>query len=69
MRRWTGQLQPTATDGVKESWGPQAVRYRLKTAGHLWPGSEAPVSEQMFGPLSHEINATQVIWDFFKALP
>ena len=69
MRRWTGQLQPTASEGIKESWGPKAVRYRLKAAGHLWPGSEAPVSEQMFGPLSHEINATQVIWDFFKALP
>ena len=69
MRRWTGQLQPGATDGIKESWGSRALRYRLKTAGHLWPGTEAPVSEQMFGPLARELNATQVIWDFFKAQP
>ncbi len=69
MRRWTGQLQPTAVEGIKESWGPRAVRYRLKGAGHLWPGTEAPVSEQMFGPLARDLNATQAIWDFFKALP
>ncbi|MBN9417278.1 MAG: dienelactone hydrolase family protein [Candidatus Eremiobacteraeota bacterium] len=69
MRRWTGQIQPTAVEGTKENWGPKAIRYRLKSAGHLWPGTEAPVSEQMFGPLAHDFKATQVIWDFFKALP
>lgn len=68
MRRWTGQLQPTSAEGSKENWGPKAIRYRLKNAGHLWPGSEAPVSEQMFGPLARDLNATQAIWDFFKSL-
>lgn len=69
MRRWSGQLQPTAVDGIKENWGPKCLRYRLKTAGHLWPGTEAPVSEQMFGPLARDFQATQAVWDFFKAIP
>lgn len=69
MRRWSGQLGPTAVDGIRETWGPRCQRVHLKTAGHLWPGSEAPLSEQMFGPLARDFSATQAIWDFFKVLP
>lgn len=69
MRRWTGQLGPGTSDGIHEYWGARSQRVRLKSAGHLWPGTEAPVSEQMFGPLARDYSATQGIWDFFKALP
>ncbi|MFN8611280.1 MAG: PHB depolymerase family esterase [Vulcanimicrobiota bacterium] len=69
MRRWSGQLGPTAVDGLRESWGPHCQRARLKTAGHLWPGTEAAVSEQMFGPLARDFSATQAIWDYFKGAP
>lgn len=69
MRRWSSKIAPLSVDGVRETWTPTVVRLRLRGAGHLWPGTEAPVSEQMFGPLARDVSATQSIWDFFKGLP
>ena len=69
MRRWSGKIAPASGDGVRETWTPTVVRLHLKGSGHLWPGTEAPVSEQMFGPLVRDVSATQSFWDFFKGLP
>lgn len=73
LQAWSGLSAPTASSdqpwGARESWGPRCLRYRLTGAGHLWPGTEAPVSEQLFGPLCRELSATSAIWEFFRSLP
>lgn len=73
MRSWTGVTGPGTSEalawGAREYWGSSAQRLRLLNAGHLWPGTEAPVSEQLFGPLCRELSASAAIWDFFRSLP
>lgn len=44
--------------------------YILDGAGHTWPGSEfARASAAVLGPATDEIDANDVIWDFFRAHP
>jgi poly(3-hydroxybutyrate) depolymerase len=73
VQRWSGLQQATdsvpVAGGVREHWGPRLVRIRLASAGHLWPGTEAPVSEELFGPLQRDLPATQILWEFLRARP
>ena len=74
VQLWSGLQQPTQTSilgsaGTRESWGPGVVRVHLTGAGHIWPGTEAPVSEDLFGPCLREVSASQLIWDFFRGRP
>ncbi|MEO8611266.1 MAG: PHB depolymerase family esterase [Chloroflexota bacterium] len=43
------------------------VLYRIENGGHTWPGGAQYLPVRMIGRVSRGINATQVIWDFFKA--
>lgn len=44
------------------------VFYRIADGGHTWPGGDAlPVF--ITGPTNREIDATQMMWDFFAAHP
>lgn len=38
--------------------------YTLEGGGHTWPGAEDGAGG--VGPTNHEINASELIWDFFK---
>ena len=38
-------------------------------SGHIWPGGTNRLPEKMVGKPSDSLNATDVIWDFFKAHP
>lgn len=43
------------------------VLYRIENGGHNWPGGPQILPVRMIGHVTRDINATQVIWDFFKA--
>lgn len=47
------------------SSGDEVVFYRLTNAGHAWPGGR-PSAEAPAQP-TQDINATDVMWDFFKS--
>jgi polyhydroxybutyrate depolymerase len=44
------------------------VLYTVGGGGHSWPGGK-PIAEWWVGPTSHEINATELIWAFFREHP
>lgn len=44
----------------------EVVLYRVEGGGHTWPGGNQYLFQKLVGRVSHDINATQVIWDFFK---
>ncbi len=43
--------------------GSEVTLYTIEGGGHTWPGT-APLP--LLGPTSRQINATQVIWEFFE---
>jgi polyhydroxybutyrate depolymerase len=49
--------------------GGEVVYYTVKGLGHIWPGGRNRLPEQWVGQPSNELNATEVIWEFFKAHP
>ena len=42
--------------------------YTVKGGGHAWPGGE-PLPEFIVGETTAEVNATQLMWDFFQQHP
>lgn len=49
--------------------GPQAVEaYVIDGGGHTWPGAR-PVRTFRLGRTTQDVNATQLIWEFFAAHP
>ena len=47
--------------------GAEVDFYGINGGCHTWPGSADTCLEFLVGRTSQDINATQVIWDFFKA--
>ncbi|HEY4230934.1 MAG TPA: PHB depolymerase family esterase [Thermoanaerobaculia bacterium] len=56
--RWTGGHE-----------GTEVVLYTFEGGGHTWPGGRQYAPEILVGRVCHDVDATQVIWDFFKAHP
>jgi polyhydroxybutyrate depolymerase len=48
--------------------GCEVVLYGVEGGGHTWPGTDLLPTLQS-GTVTHDINATQVIWDFFADHP
>ncbi len=44
------------------------VLYAIRGGGHQWPGGK-PIPEWIVGPMTHEIDATALIWAFFREHP
>ena len=44
--------------------GAEVVLYTVEGGGHTWPGGE-PLPEWLTGITSQDIDATQMMWDFF----
>jgi polyhydroxybutyrate depolymerase len=44
----------------------EVLYYKIEGGGHTWPGA-ADVA--LLGPTTHEIDATAILWDFFKSHP
>ncbi|MPQ96813.1 polyhydroxybutyrate depolymerase [Modestobacter sp. I12A-02628] len=42
--------------------GAEVTLYRVSDGGHTWPGSDVPAQ----GPVTQEIDASQLLWDFFE---
>lgn len=50
--------------------GQEVKLYRVNEGGHAWPGSAGSVAiGSVVGPTTMNINATQLMWDFFAAHP
>jgi polyhydroxybutyrate depolymerase len=65
------QLLPVSEHVSKLSYSAcrhnaDVVLYRVTGGGHTWPGSEAFISlEPVLGPVTFEIDASELIWRFF----
>ena len=53
----------------KDNDGVEVVLYTIIGGGHTWPGGMQYAPERWIGKTSREIDATVVIWKFFKAHP
>lgn len=51
-----------------ENCQADVVFYSIEGGGHSWPGGE-PLPEFITGPTTQDINATQVMWEFFQEHP
>jgi polyhydroxybutyrate depolymerase len=49
--------------------GTDVALYTLRGAGHTWPGGAQTDKQRKLGKVCHDIDATEVIWDFFKNHP
>jgi len=61
---------PAGADGGGAGRGTgrtRAVLYVVEGGGHTWPGSRYPFPAEL-GPVTGEIDATDVIWEFFESL-
>lgn len=47
----------------------EVVFYQIVGGGHTWPGGSQYLPERLIGKVSREIDATEVIWEFFKSHP
>jgi polyhydroxybutyrate depolymerase len=46
--------------------GSEVVLYAIEGGGHTWPGGHQYLPEWMVGKTSRDIDANEVIWDFFR---
>jgi len=50
--------------------GAPVVQYVTDGGGHVWPGAhQGPGGDALLGVVDHDLDATSLIWDFFKNLP
>lgn len=69
------QIPDNANDGtsvVKEEYsnpksGFKVIGYTINNGGHTWPGGKQYAPKFIVGKASRNLNACQVIWDFFKS--
>lgn len=46
--------------------GAETIFVDVIGGGHTWPGARVNPVGRMAGPVSHDIDGTQVIWEFFR---
>lgn len=46
--------------------GTEVVLYAIEGGGHTWPGGYQYLSEILIGKTSRDIDANEIIWNFFK---
>lgn len=49
--------------------GAEVVFYTVEGMGHTWPGGTGSLPRFLVGNTSDKLNATDLIWDFFKRHP
>ncbi len=47
----------------------EVLFYMVDGAGHVWPGGDGVLSERIAGPSTDRLDATAVIWEFFRGHP
>jgi polyhydroxybutyrate depolymerase len=73
----TQELPDQADDGTRvrrETYGggkqgTEVVVYTMAGGGHTWPGGPQYLPKFLIGKASQNLNATEVIWEFFKRHP
>ena len=50
----------------KDKNGTEVILYAVEGGGHTWPGGSSHLRKIIAGKTSKDINANEVIWDFFK---
>jgi polyhydroxybutyrate depolymerase len=53
----------------REAWGSsggEVVLYRIEGGGHTWPGGLPYASSGFAGRISQDINASELLWQFFR---
>ncbi len=56
-------------DYVNGMKGTEVTDYTIENGGHTWPGGWQYLPSFLVGKTSRDINASEVIWEFFKAHP
>lgn len=51
---------------TSETASAEVVYYKIVNGGHTWPGGKKYAAERIVGKLCKDIDATRVIWDFFR---
>ena len=46
--------------------GTDVILYAIEGGGHTWPGGQQYLPERLIGKTSRDIDANEVIWNFFK---
>jgi polyhydroxybutyrate depolymerase len=49
--------------------GTEVLLYVEEGAGHTWPGGPQYLPKAIIGRVCRDFDATQAMWDFFKAHP
>jgi polyhydroxybutyrate depolymerase len=49
--------------------GAEVVLYTFEGGGHTWPGGPQYLPKLVIGRVCRDVDATRIIWDFFKAHP
>ena len=62
------------TNVIKESYtgcknNSDIIHYKIIDGGHTWPQGWQYFSESLVGKTSQQLNANEVIWEFFKKHP
>lgn len=71
----TVELADTVTDDgtrvVRDEYAGDtpAIELRIVGGGHTWPGGERLWPEFIVGRISRDVNATEMIWEFFQRFP
>jgi polyhydroxybutyrate depolymerase len=63
----SGGVERISFTGCRD--GAEVVEYFIDGMGHVWPGGVNRLPEREVGKSSDKLNATDVIWKFFKAHP
>jgi polyhydroxybutyrate depolymerase len=74
LGRWSsllgGAAEPVtveAPDGITVQFlGPMLDARIIAGLGHHWPGGRGGLSPRIAGPYSDRVNATRMIWEFFR---
>jgi polyhydroxybutyrate depolymerase len=53
---------------VNKTTGIKVIGYTVTNGGHTWPGGTQYLPKFMVGKVSHNMNACEAIWDFFKGV-
>ncbi|MFH1023298.1 MAG: PHB depolymerase family esterase [Planctomycetota bacterium] len=49
--------------------GTEVILYAIEGGGHTWPSGYQYLNERIIGKTSKDMNANEVIWDFFEKHP
>jgi len=54
------------TEYINHSSGYKVIGYSIVNGGHTWPGGWQYFPKFIIGKTTHNLNACEVIWDFFR---